>query len=98
MSIVDSGHRTTFKTGAVRDAQSGRGRCDLLPLGVIGEMLGDDVLIKTEKYIRTGEKTLLYDVLATFLNNNGKGNWYDMFLDVAKHLRLLGTSMKTLNY
>jgi hypothetical protein len=85
MSIVDSGHRTTFETGAVRDAQSGRGRCDLLPLGVIGEMLGDDVLIKTEKYIRTGDKTLLYDVLATFLLNYVKGNWYDMFLDVAKH-------------
>ena len=84
MGLKNSDVRREFDSGAVRDIAEGKGRCDLLPLGVIGEMLGDDVLIKTEKYIRTGDKTLLYDVLATFLNNNVKGNWYDMFLDVAK--------------
>ena len=84
MKLKDSGVRREFDSGAVRDIAEGKGRCDLLPLGVIGEILGDDVLIKTEKYIRTGDKTILYDVLATFLNNNIKGNWYDMFLDVAK--------------
>jgi hypothetical protein len=82
--IQDSGARRKFETGAVRDIAEGKGRCDLLPLGVIGEILGDDILLKIEQYIRTGDKTLLYDVLATFLNNNVEGNWYDMFLDVAK--------------
>lgn len=34
--IQDSGNRTEFKSGAVRDIQEGKGRCDLLPLSVIG--------------------------------------------------------------
>lgn len=31
-SIKDSGERRKFETGAVRDIQEGKGRCDLLPL------------------------------------------------------------------
>lgn len=30
-SMKDSGERKTFHTGAVRDVQGGKGRCDLLP-------------------------------------------------------------------
>jgi hypothetical protein len=30
-TIQDSGQRTQFATGAVRDIQAGKGRCDLLP-------------------------------------------------------------------
>lgn len=29
--LKDSGHRREFETGAVRDMQEGKGRCDLLP-------------------------------------------------------------------
>lgn len=29
--ILDSGNRTEFESGAVRDIQEGKGRCDLLP-------------------------------------------------------------------
>ena len=42
--ISDSGNRTEFKTGAVRDIQSGKGRCDLLPLSALTEVLQDDFL------------------------------------------------------
>lgn len=31
MKINDSGNRRKFKTGAVRDMEIGKGRCDLLP-------------------------------------------------------------------
>lgn len=82
--LKDSGERREFETGAVRDIADGKGRCDLLPLGVIGEILGDDILLKIEQYIRTGDKMLLYYVLAIFLRDHIKGGWYDMFLDVAK--------------
>lgn len=34
--ILDSGNRTVFESGAVRDIQDGKGRCDLLPLDVVG--------------------------------------------------------------
>ena len=36
-SIKDSGNRTEFESGAVRDIQEGKGRCDLLPLDIVGE-------------------------------------------------------------
>ena len=35
--IKDSGERMEFDTGAVRDIQKGKGRCDLMPLDVVAE-------------------------------------------------------------
>ena len=35
MEIKDSGERTQFSTGAVRDMHDGKGRCDLLPMCVL---------------------------------------------------------------
>lgn len=35
MEIKDSGNRHSFPTGAVRDMQEGKGRCDLLPPAAI---------------------------------------------------------------
>lgn len=35
--IKDSGARRKFETGAVRDIQEGKGRCDLLPLDVVAD-------------------------------------------------------------
>lgn len=37
--IKDSGERREFETGAVRDIQEGKGRCDLLPLDVIADFI-----------------------------------------------------------
>ena len=42
--IKDSGARTEFSTGAVRDIQEGKGRCDLLPLCELGAIFSDDIL------------------------------------------------------
>ena len=36
--IKDSGNRTEFGTGAVRDIQDDKGRCDLLPLDVVADL------------------------------------------------------------
>lgn len=48
MTIMDSGTRREFTSGAVRDMQDGKGRCDLLPLGIIAERLESSVLIPGE--------------------------------------------------
>ena len=37
--ILDSGVRRQFESGAVRDSADGRGRCDLLPLDIVAELL-----------------------------------------------------------
>lgn len=36
--IKDSGERREFETGAVRDIQKGKGRCDLMPLDVVADL------------------------------------------------------------
>lgn len=37
MTIKDSGNRRKFSTGAVRDIQTGKGRCDLMPLHQVAD-------------------------------------------------------------
>lgn len=45
MSVIkDSGDRTTYSTGAVRDMHAGKGRFDLMPIDVMAHQLKDDVL------------------------------------------------------
>jgi hypothetical protein len=45
LTIMDSGTRREFTSGAVRDMQDGKGRCDLLPLGIIAERLESSVAL-----------------------------------------------------
>ena len=40
--LKDSGERRQFESGAVRDIQKGKGRCDLLPLDIVGRLLIDE--------------------------------------------------------
>lgn len=44
--LLDSGNRRQFDSGAVRDVREGKGRCDLLPLDVICNMIDDSTLRK----------------------------------------------------
>lgn len=65
--LKDSGDRTDFGTGAVRDMGEGKGRCDLLPLDVISAYLSDDIILYyLHLFQRTGMWTKLYDVLMEF--------------------------------
>lgn len=61
--IVDSGNRTEFDTGAVRDLGSGKGRCDLLPLREVAEYIGDVVLDAIASFQETNDTAFLYDAL-----------------------------------
>ena len=83
--IQDSGERREFDTGAVRDISEGKGRCDLMPLGVIGEFLDDGVLTDIEHYIRTGKKDFLWDAMEEFREDTVCGNEYSVILDVSHH-------------
>ena len=44
-NILDSGNRTQFNTGAVRDMHQGKGRCDLLP---------PNALLRLARHFETG--------------------------------------------
>ena len=87
MMIKDSGNRTEFESGAVRDMQEGKGRCDLLPLDIVAEIeLGayGRVFGAIERFQNTGDVFHLFKALYTF-SDVAFGNFYTMFLEVAKH-------------
>lgn len=85
MEIKDSGLRREFDTGAVRDIQEGKGRCDLLPLGIVSKLLKSDVFSCIDDYIQTGRYSYLIDMLCNPVGYNIYNNIYTMILELSKH-------------
>ena len=95
--IKDSGDRTQFETGAVRDMREGKGRCDLMPLEVTGRWMSDNILTNLGmflKYKNSNDTSWLYQAMSMFIAKryptNGtddcsNANQSDMLLEVAKH-------------
>lgn len=89
MMIKDSGNRREYESGAVRDIQEGKGRCDLMPLDVVAEYLAVDgdknpVLMSIYQFQETGDTERLFDILDIFNNQNWE-NDETMLLEVSKH-------------
>lgn len=97
--ILDSGERRQFETGAVRDIQEGKGRCDLMPLEVVANILHGDlhnsdlVVGRIAHFKNSGYKETfhLYSALFHFAEGWPKreldvtATFADIFLEVAKH-------------
>ena len=67
--IKDSGERTKFDSGAVRDMHGGKGRCDLLPLDVVRQFYEDvyyDIFYSLNEFINYGNKDYLKLALGFF--------------------------------
>lgn len=84
MTIKDSGKRREFASGACRDVNEDKGRCDLLPLDVVALVCHDKILDKIDKYVRTGNTELLVDAIRLFSQECYSGIPSAM-LEVAKH-------------
>lgn len=84
MTLKDSGNRREFDSGAVRDINEGKGRCDLLPLSVIAEMMNDEELFYIDLYLRSGDGKPLLKAIERF-SQTQYGNLYTALLDVSKH-------------
>jgi len=89
LSIKDSGSRTEFDSGAVRDIQKGKGRCDLMPLDVVAQQMnsrGEPNLVMKciHKFMAEGQVIFLYYAVDFFCDDR---NWSmpHMLLEVAKH-------------
>ena len=66
--IKDSGNRREFQSGAVRDIEEGKGRCDLTPIVNVARFLNRDaVLYAIGEYVATGEIEPLYIALENFV-------------------------------
>ena len=67
MPIKDSGNRRKFDSGAVRDIQEGKGRCDLMPLDVIAKILRDPIIALIDDFMQSDDVLLLYRVIRYFM-------------------------------
>lgn len=98
MKIKDSGERKVFETGAVRDIQEGKGRCDLMPLDVVAGLLSMEVSDEEDPIIQSiynfkefeanrfeVNLSFLYYALKFFCEKYYNNSFADMFLEVAKH-------------
>ena len=95
--IKDSGDRTQFESGAVRDMREGKGRCDLMPLEVVSNALSDPTILELKLFLNTRNTFHLYTCLNQFASvyDDGKTKASEkeivtqrrcsMFLEVAKH-------------
>lgn len=91
-TIKDSGDRTRFETGAVRDMREGKGRCDLMPLEVVAQVLGgtgdlisyDTVINDIHVFKKTGDTDYLYYALDRFASA-AYGKTTSMLLETAIH-------------
>lgn len=88
--ILDSGNRREFSTGAVRDIQEGKGRCDLIPLDVAA-MVPDcwdewhkEVLRSICYFQQTGAYGYLLGALTCF-GSHAYADPQTMLLEVAIH-------------
>ena len=84
LEIKDSGNRREFETGAVRDIQEGKGRCDLLPLDVVARFRGS-ILTNISEYQETGDIKYLENALQRFIDKHLNKNVSLAFLEVSKH-------------
>lgn len=89
--IKDSGDRTQFESGAVRDMREGKGRFDLAPLEVMAIVLGtnqqvmDPIVYNISTFMKTNDTSRLRIALRNFAEKAYDDSIPSMFLDVAKH-------------
>lgn len=89
--LKDSGNRTEFESGAVRDIQEGKGRCDLLPLNEVSILLTKtnydnvgEILRSIYEFINHHDDLYLYESIMLFSELRWE-NIETCILEVAKH-------------
>ena len=96
--VKDSGNRRQFESGAVRDMQEGKGRCDLMPLEVVGGYFGrfyckvgskvnaaEQIFNNISNFMKTNDTDFLYLALRNFEHSEAFSDINTMLLEVAKH-------------
>ena len=96
-AIKDSGNRTKFETGAVRDIQQGKGRFDLMPLDIMADLFWShrhstakelvtisDIVANIDSFGRTGLSRYLMEAVDGYASMTKK-DIFRLMLDVARH-------------
>lgn len=78
--LRDSGARRKFESGAVRDISEGKGRCDLLPLDIVNELLYEiredatsDVISHIDAFVDTGDRDYILKAIEEFIDIDWQG-------------------------
>lgn len=96
--ILDSGERRSFETGAVRDIQEGKGRCDLMPLDIVdavvhyfktmtppdSENFDERILSNIVYFKQNHDYNHLLDAICVFMWVNFDDFWTG-FLEISVH-------------
>ena len=92
MMIKDSGNRREYESGAVRDIQEGKGRCDLMPLDVVAGFFragcndkAARVMNKLYEYQISHSVVYLQDAVMDFMNGDCFLDANTALLEVSKH-------------
>lgn len=92
MMIKDSGNRREYESGAVRDIQEGKGRCDLMPLDVVAGFFragcndkAARVMNKLYEYQISHSVVYLQDAVMDFMNGDCFPDANTALLEVSKH-------------
>lgn len=90
--IKDSGERTDFENGAVREIRTDNGRCDLLPLKQVAMLFDNDYIVKTalegiDDYIYNGNKDGIIFAMKSFCKVEYGDSIPEMILTVSHHYK-----------
>lgn len=90
--IKDSGERTDFANGAVREIREENGRCDLLPLKQVAMLFDNDYIVKTalegiDDYVYNGKIAGIVSALKAFCKMKFQYSMPEMILMVSLHYK-----------
>lgn len=83
--IKDGGKRTEFETGAIREIDETKGRCDLVYNRGWGEIVLDNFYDCLEQFVRYGMKKLVILACQLFVKNAYDGDFNTAYLEVSQH-------------
>ena len=83
--IKDNGQRTQFETGAVREIDETKGRCDLVYNHGWCDVVLQDFYRHIEDFIRSGDRNDIILALRTFIIDAYDSRYCDAYLEVSQH-------------
>lgn len=98
MSLVDSGKRTTYANGGMREICADKGRCDLVYNTPFSIIMNDVIFSHIEYFMRTGHEESIYDAIKIFIKEAYNGNACDAYLELAKHYQAGAEKYAERNY
>lgn len=83
--IKDNGQRTQFETGAVREIDETKGRCDLVYNRGWFDVTGDMFYVYLEGFVRTGDREDVEGAITHAVAKCFGGDYNTAYLEVSQH-------------